>query len=116
MPNLFVDCDYTLILWRDTRGLTSKYDINEELVQAVNGFVDDTGYGLVVWSGGGLDYAARWARMCFPGERYTALAKDNELPLAGDICVDDKLEFKVNAKLYTPEQFIKEVNTRFAVP
>lgn len=99
MPRLFVDCDDTLVLW-DTPdlGLTTHYDLNLELIGDVECFIlHHPEYELVVWSGGGVDYATRWAERCFPHRHaklddcvdYLVLPKDMRTPEDQDICIDD---------------------------
>ena len=89
-PRLFVDCDDTLVLWPDDALDTgTSWELNLDLIHSIGCFLDThPEYFLVVWSGGGVDYAERWARMAF--SNYTVLPKDvrNE-PQDQDILVDD---------------------------
>lgn len=106
MPRLFVDCDETLVLWDDehqnqdrTLWVRDKYKLNMPLIGDVNCFLDHhPEYHLVVWSGGGMDYAAGWARKAFGEQEYhkglgeypwVVLSKDMRIPQDQDICVDD---------------------------
>src|SRR3990167_4835522 len=94
---LFVDCDDTLVIWQDRYvnqdkelWVRDKWDINEPLVRAVHSFLAERPeYVLIVWSGGGVWYARRWAEKAFPGGNVMSLAKDNQLPREGDVLVDD---------------------------
>lgn len=95
MPRLFVDCDDTLILWGDSPepdGLYhgDKYELNVPLMGLISCILDEhREYELVVWSGGGIDYADRWASRCFPERNWSIAAKDMRTPQADDICIDD---------------------------
>lgn len=96
MSKLFVDCDDTLVLWpKDaTRpdGLFSgdKYELNRDLIGFVNCMLDEhREYELVIWSGGGVSYAQRWAEMAFPERNWSIAAKDMRMPEGEDICIDD---------------------------
>ncbi len=66
----------------------------------------------VIWSGGGEDYADRWRRLLFPGFPFSAMAKDKDVLTAGDIIVDDGIEFKVpkGAFLYLPAEFVERMD------
>ena len=118
MPRLFVDCDDTLVLWLNEDGQplegqnpygggSDKYELNQALIDAVVDFLDtNLDWELVVWSGGGSQYAKVWADRCFPfktlydedarGVRGWLLSahvrtKDIALPTADDTCVDDQV-------------------------
>ena len=111
---LFVDCDDTLILWDNTpleSGLYSaKYEVNTKLIEAVHKYLAHTKDNLVVWSGGGEEYARRWARMCFPDTEWEAISKDITLPDAelDDVCVDD-MDIVPAAPVLTWQEFVKLV-------
>lgn len=64
-------------------------------------------HGIVVWSGGGSKYAEQWARRLFFGHGVSAIAKDPLELRAGDVVVDDMLEFRVpdGVFLKTPDEF-----------
>lgn len=96
MPKLFVDCDDTLVLWRtelnEATGLykTDGYDLNRKLILNVKAFLrSHPEYDLVVWSGGGISYAAHWAEECFPDMTWMVIAKLMSVPQDGDVVVDD---------------------------
>lgn len=44
---------------------------------------------IVIWSGGGKDYAETWAKRLLPDIPYTAMSKFNAVLGPGDVCVDD---------------------------
>lgn len=122
MPRLFVDCDYTLILWTDASSYENtifvptygefggdKYRVNHELIESISEFMgQNPDYLLVVWSGGGVQYASRWANTCFPEGFFTIYPKYVDLAKEDDVCVDDILDLKVKGTLYTPEAFIEK--------
>lgn len=95
MAYLFIDCDDTLILWNNAKNEDGiyrgdKYEINHGLRGDVECFLTThPEYELVVWSGGGIHYAHRWAEMCFPHTHFKILPKDMRVPVGKDICVDD---------------------------
>ena len=123
---LFVDCDDTLVLWKyeeiEVAGRTlytlpnegEKYTVNLPLIDAVRVYMlRHPECTLVIWSGGGVDYAARWARKFFEGVKYLIENKNVKYPQEGDICVDDILDLKVVAKLYTPQEAIERLNEEY---
>ena len=103
MPRLFVDCDDTLVLWHYTEvkpGIFSiqqdeagdTYHMNDELISSIPCWLSlHPEYQLVVWSGGGLEYAAGWARKVFgrSGIPYIVLPKNMGTPENHDILIDD---------------------------
>ena len=109
---LFVDCDDTLILWdTEPNGLGSYgYHLNHELIEAVLKYMAITKDNLVVWSGGGEEYARRWARCSFPDTEWEAISKDITLPDAelDDVCVDD-MDIIPAAPVFTWQEFVKMV-------
>lgn len=111
-PKIYVDCDDTLIKWvwdKDENGMFLTVDhaeYNTSLIDAINAYrALNRTHHLIVWSGGGADYAMRWAERCFPDNRWGYMPKDIGFPTERDICVDDQI-LKVNSPLYTPEEFI----------
>lgn len=121
---LFVDCDDTLVLWNydevEVAGQKfftipnegEKYRVNHDLIASVNQFMDARpDWTLIVWSGGGAAYAAGWARKFFDGRKYLIEGKNVKYPQVGDICVDDIIDLKVSATLYTPDQAIERLNS-----
>lgn len=119
MRRLWVDCDDTLVRWlgEDGQALegqnpygggSERWEANAELVEAIRAWMraneaDDP--RLIVWSGGGYDYARVWADRILPGEWHMAVSKDIALPQYEDVCVDDA-PIKVRATLYTPADFV----------
>lgn len=97
MPYLWVDCDDTLILWHDRYNkaglyvrLAKDYDLNDDLISDIKCFLaGHPDYGLRVWSGGGVKYAAKFAEECFPGMDVEVWSKEMQWPREGDVCVDD---------------------------
>lgn len=111
MPRLFVDVDDTLVKWTEPEGDNPQHtpNINLALVYAARNFLETyPDFSLVVWSGGGADYAQYWGRNAF-GSRppHFAAAKAPGLVLPDDICVDDQLEIKVTATVMSDAEFIR---------
>ncbi len=100
---IFIDVDGTLI---DANDKPIPWTVAAAWVIIAKGL-----HPVVVWSGGGEDYAARQARRLFPEMDVIPLAKDPGCVRAGDVVVDDGLEFKVSpgAFLKTPQQFAEWV-------
>ena len=95
MHNLFVDIDDTLILWD---GNTYDYKVNDNLVQGIIDFRQkNRGSKIIIWSGGGKDYAQLWTRK-LDLDRYDIinLMKIEQVVLQwvkeGDIIIDDEME------------------------
>jgi hypothetical protein len=100
MKRVFVDCDDTLIIYKDGGTVHpygvdyGEYYINESLAESIKNFVYDNPCALVViWSGGGADYARRIADIVLPGvDGVTCMIKDRTtfyLVHSGDIVIDD---------------------------
>ncbi len=119
---LFVDCDDTLVLWLDDEGDVADgpnpygnghehWKPNEELVIALENWrmrhptIDE----IILWSGGGTDWARSWLRRIYPAAD-GAISKDPRIPRSDDLCVDDDdtLLRKVACPLVTWQQFVKE--------
>lgn len=97
---IFVDVDGTLIDEHDRP--------NAWVVAAVWKLLAAGVHPVVIWSGGGQDYAEMWSRRLFPSAPVgRAIAKDPSALREHDIIVDDQLEFAVPAgcRLFTPEAF-----------
>lgn len=112
---LFVDCDGTLVLWDDEHvlGTYGVYDgerfmYNTELIERVHQFVHHhPNVMLVVWSGGGKDYARMWGERCFPHLFFVSMIKDKttfELVGQDDIVIDDIKLGGVVGKQFLPFQ------------
>lgn len=116
---LFVDCDDTLVLWPDEPHLNQdkklwqgdEYELNHPLIEEIKIFFRDRPRedALIIWSGGGADYAATWARRCFPHGEYLSLSKDIVLPNEDDICIDD-MAIRVPCLLMTPAMAVGRLN------
>ena len=112
MRRLFVDCDDTLVLWQyvereDGLYYATPWQRNDDLIATVRRFVDDhPDTELVIWSGGGAVYAARWAVLFFDGVECVPEDKNIHYPQPGDICVDDQ-PLRVACPIYTPEEFME---------
>ncbi len=123
---LFVDCDDTLIIydniactWPDEpcevhghpfgvlRGET--YKINEPLVASIKAYIYDNPCALVViWSGGGAQYARAIADIALPGVDVSTMIKDKttfHMARRGDIVVDD-MDIDVPTKVYRPDEWV----------
>ena len=123
---LFVDCDDTLIIydnivcaWPDkpcevhdhpfavTRGET--YKINEPLVASIKAYVEDNPCALVViWSGGGAQYARAIADVVLSGVDVMTMIKDKtsfHMVRPGDIVVDD-MSLYVPTQVYQPDEWV----------
>jgi len=112
---LFLDCDGTLVLWGDNGagGINTDYTINVPLIEAVNEWQSrDPGRFVIVWSGGGKDYAERWRQIA---EHYYGLVSEiavakapHLLKIGAHVIVDDEPKYFKDAML--PEDFIQLIN------
>lgn len=108
---LFVDCDDTLVLWQyiqreDGLYFATPWQANDNLIAAIKGYYRERqDLELIIWSGGGVEYADRWANRFFPSIPYTVVQKDMHLPQEGDICIDD-MEIAVNCTTILPAEFV----------
>jgi len=92
MSTLYIDIDDTLVTWLSDEGGPHPYGhaAKDWRVNADVLAVAETWDGpLVVWSGGGRDYAEMWARRLLPHLQWTAEAKFNAIPGPGDLFIDD---------------------------
>lgn len=127
MKRLFVDCDDTLIIydniacsWPDKpcdvhdhpfailRG--ESYKINGPLVESIKAYIYDNPCALVViWSGGGAQYARAIADIALPGVDVVTMIKDKTtfyMVRSGDIVVDDMAQtVDVPTKVYQPDEW-----------
>jgi hypothetical protein len=122
---LFIDCDDTLILYDCISCTRTKeacevhghpygflkgesYKINEPLVASIKAYVQDNPCALVViWSGGGAQYARSIADIVLSGVGVMTLIKDKtsfHLVRPGDIVVDD-MDVEVVTKVYRPDEW-----------
>lgn len=117
MPRrLFVDCDDTLVLWLGEDGEVDggpnpygggreKWRRNDDLIkmiEAVRFNYDE----VVVWTGGGSDYARVWRDRLLPWAHH-AIAKDTRIPSAADLCIDDA-DIRVAAPVVTWQEFVAQ--------
>ncbi len=123
---LFVDCDDTLIVYDDIactwpeepcevhahpfgvlRGET--YKINDPLAASVKAYVEDNPCALVIiWSGGGAQYARAIADVALSGVDVMTMIKDKtsfHMVRPGDIVVDD-MPLDVPTKVYRPDEWV----------
>ena len=116
MARLFIDCDDTLVLWLGEDGEVDggpnpygggkeKWEPNRALIAAIESSREEY-EEVVVWTGGGSDYARVWRDRLLPWAHH-AIAKDTRIPGSEDVCVDDAV-LRVAAALLTPQEFIEE--------
>ncbi len=118
---LFIDCDDTLVLYDAVDGEPfhpfgfargEPYRVNAPLAESVRAFARDNPCSMVVvWSGGGAQYARTVADMALHGVDVTAMTKDRDafdLVRAGDIVVDDMAASVkgVAAKVLRPDEWV----------
>lgn len=113
IPRLFVDVDDTLLLY-DSEGDThpygiwkdDSYHINKHLVKQIHRFREKYPDALiVVWSGGGTQYAKIVADLLLPNLDIVPMIKDRTtFPLVrmGDWVIDDE-NIEVIAYVHQPE-------------
>ena len=106
MARLFVDVDGTLVKWGKGDNLINQHEKPWEFNHHVIDYVGEwraanpTGV-IVVWSGGGVKYAATWARRAFDYDRFYPIAwaaKGLIMPAADDLFIDDS-----PAKVWAPQ-------------
>lgn len=113
LKRLFVDCDGTLLLFPEYDTPDSQINVmgtvtNQPLVDAIERWAQwHPDSEVVVWSGGGREYAAQAMRLFIAPvvERCTSWSKDTRLPVAGDLVVDD-MELRSKGTLLLPDQFV----------
>lgn len=134
MAVIYVDCDDTLVLWKDGLGGESvkhpfgdgayDFDPNLSLIAKIEEY-ERQGNLVIVWSGGGRPYASHWARRFFgqspqgSSTVFTAVNKDiSEMRAAmetfldrGLIIIDDDKGVLDWFKENTPEGFEDKVKT-----
>jgi hypothetical protein len=96
MPRLFVDVDDTLVRWApETRGVIHPYgrgaedwEPNCDVIYLMR-VLKDAGYHITVWSGGGEDWAEKWANKLVPLLYDKAEGKYPRIPESSDIYIDD---------------------------
>lgn len=115
---LFVDCDDTLVLFDGEAGEIHPYSFwrydscrpNESLIAFIKKFAKEHPNALIViWSGGGKDYAQAVANELLPDVEVAATIKDKTtfgLVRENDIVVDDQ-PIDVEAVVISPKTFDK---------
>lgn len=94
---LYVDCDDTMVTWLGPNAGDGPHPYGYgadrwEPNVAVLRYVEQAharGQDIVVWSGGGQDYAAEWGRKLLPHIPHVALSKFNAIARDGDVFLDD---------------------------
>lgn len=95
---LFVDCDSTLVLWNEKQvdgiWMRDTYCFNQRLVDAINNFRQTNDCeGVIVWSGGGQNYAEGWCRKLDKLDAAFHLGKllgKFDPTSSGDLLIDDE--------------------------
>jgi hypothetical protein len=115
--NLWVDCDDTLVIYHDTANKTHPYGdyygtpwhANEPLIAGIRAFrMIYPDAMIVIWSGGGAEYARTWRDRLVPDVDAHGFGKNPAMATlikAGDIVVDDYVDFKCPAKVYGPHEW-----------
>lgn len=122
---LFIDCDDTLVTWLDEYNMplegqnphgggNQNWRFNPDLVKTIMAWVEaDPKLQVVIWSGGGADYARDWLERLFawsedgPPANFFSMWKNVKLPREYDVVVDDMPDLVVAGTLYTPQEFIE---------
>lgn len=118
MSRLFVDCDDTLVIWQpenrkraDGLYMGDEWGSNDPLIDAIKAYLaNNTDTQLIIWSGGGLNYADLWGRRILNQagvHGWIALSKDNRLPRDGDLCIDDIELTLSSGEVVHPDYFIE---------
>ena len=119
MRRLFVDCDDTLIIYDDEDEVKHPYGyikgypyrLNEPLIRYIKWFAEEYPEELIViWSGGGGDYARTIVERVLPDVDVVTMIKDaTTYPLvrADDIVVDDQ-DLPLPNKIHRPNGGIIE--------
>ena len=117
MVTIFVDVDDTLVLYDDSHGpgphpYGVKYGVpwepNKPLIQGIKE-VSRLGFPVIVWSGGGRQYAQQWV-WDLELEHYVAGALEKSpdalhtLPKAGDIVIND---LPVIGRTHEPHEWLE---------
>ncbi len=117
---LFVDCDDCLVLYDSADGESyhpygfargERYHVNAPLAESIRAFARDNPCAMiVVWSGGGAQYARMVANMALHGVDVTAMTKDRstfDFVRSGDIVVDDMADSVrgVAAEVLRPDEW-----------
>lgn len=82
MATLYIDVDDTLVVWTSDG---ESWTANKAVIEFAKQWKGD----IVVWSGGGLDYAQMWARHLLQSVKWVASPKFNPVVKDGDVFIDD---------------------------
>lgn len=114
--NFVVDCDDTLIIWEDeiTRphpygGGASDWHPNDDLIELLH-ILYNQGHMIMVWSGGGVDYARRWRLKLVPFAQMDA-SKSRDWNFPPDTVFIDDMSisgFVGDREVIHPDVFINE--------
>lgn len=87
MPTLYIDVDDTLVKWGDVLEgrITESWEPNEAVIRYAEQWDGD----VVVWSGGGREYARTWGHRLLSHVRHKTASKFPLVPTPGDVCIDD---------------------------
>lgn len=87
MSTLYIDCDDTLVRWRDEEPgkLVTEWEANHDVIN----YAERWRGRVVVWSSGGQEYAAMWGQRLLNHVPHTAMCKEPVALLAGDVLIDD---------------------------
>ncbi len=113
---LFIDCDDTLVLWLDERGMPLKgenpmgvnshdgnWKPNTRLILEIEKWVEINPHlEVIVWSGGGDFYAGGWGQRLLHHIEHVAYAKDTRVPMVNDIAIDDMDALKLRCPIRDP--------------
>lgn len=120
MTKLFIDVDDSLVIYHDAladkphpygvyEGLP--WEPNTRLIEGIRAWSVTNPHGLIiVWSGGGYQYADYWAKKLLPDLKVVCLSKTKvamTLVSAKDIVVDDQ-ELKMPCRVYRPDEWPEE--------
>ncbi len=112
MKRLMIDCDDTLVLYEHTVPpnpyglyLGTAWKPNERLIAGIRAFrISHPDALIIIWSGGGKEYARMWADRLLPGMDVVAMIKDRttlHLCTEYSIVVDDQSLENGNERIRT---------------
>ncbi|MDE2103968.1 MAG: hypothetical protein KGL39_42420 [Patescibacteria group bacterium] len=102
VDRLFVDIDNTLVRW--TGPGDQDWHRNDGVVRYMEQWqADNAGGVIVIWSHGGLEYAAKWAQQLVPGGlRYVVAPKRYHKGGGTDTFVDDDPDSNFAGEIVNP--------------
>lgn len=92
LSRLYVDIDDTLVTWLSDEGGPHPYGHNAKAWQVnekVKIYAENWKGDLIIWSGGGKNYAEAWANRLLPHLTWTAESKFNAVAGPDDVFIDD---------------------------